>query len=250
MGYIPYIAAINPFLTMRSYEQIRDDLGYAGMNVKLIGSGSGLAYSILGASHETLEDVAVMRTVPNLTILAPGDGFEVQKCIKIAAEIEGPVYIRMPRQKLPDYAQDEKRQFAIGKIELLQAGSVIALIASGPLVREAIIAGEILEKHGRHITIANACCLKPFDESGLQSIAKTHRIIFSLEEHSVNGGLGTSCAMALAPMAISCPLHILGIPENGVLTTGPYYEVLEYYGLTGTKVAEQILNYINQERIN
>lgn len=236
-GFIPVITVITPFLTMRAYEQVRDDVGYMNSNVKLVGSGGGLAYSTLGSTHQAVEDVALMRTIPNMTVLSPCDGYDVEKALKMAVAIEGPVYIRMPRQTREVIAQE--RHLELGKAEVLKDGKDIAIFATGPMVEEAQVAAEILKKQGIDAAVLAFMTIKPLDEEAVKKYAEKVKAIVTAEEHSVVNGFGTAVAQCLAPVKNSPPVYIKGIPE-GAKETGPYKELLEYYGLTGEKIAENI----------
>jgi transketolase len=236
-GFIPVITVITPFLTMRAYEQVRDDVGYMKSNVKLVGSGGGLAYSTLGSTHQAVEDVALMRTIPNMTVLCPCDGYDVKEALKMAVEIDGPVYIRMPRQ--PREVRAKERNIKPGKAEKLKDGKDIAIFATGPMVEEAQVAAEILKKDGIDSAVLSFMTVKPLDEETVKKYADKVKAIFTVEEHSVINGFGTAVAQCLASVKDTAPVHIMGIPEGGK-ETGPYKELLEYYGLTGEKIAEKI----------
>lgn len=238
-GFIPVVVAINPFLTMRSYEQVRDDIGYVNLNVKIVGSGGGLAYSTLGSTHETIEDIAVMRTIPHLTILTPCDGFEVEQAIRKAIEIDGPVYIRMPRQGREDLADPAARSFVPGKAELLKDGSDVAILVSGTLANEACEAAELLKAEGIHAAVANFTTVKPLDEDAVENLYEKTKMLVSVEEHCDRGGLGTAVAEVICSIKSDKPLYRFGIPE-GSKEVGPYLEVLDYYGLSGKKIAAKI----------
>lgn len=147
-GLIPVLVAINPFLTMRAYEQVRDDLGYMNNNVKIVGSGGGLAYSTLGSTHIAVEDIALMRTIPHLAILAPGDAGEVEFALEQALAIEGPVYIRMPRQPREEPAPLFQRNLQLGKGEVLSVGDDAVLFTYGPSATEALTAATLLKGKG------------------------------------------------------------------------------------------------------
>ncbi len=236
-GFIPVITVITPFLTMRAYEQVRDDVGYMNANVKLVGSGGGLAYSTLGSTHQAVEDVALMRTIPNMTVLCPCDGYDVKEALKMAVEIEGPVYIRMPRQ--PREVGAKERHIAPGKAEKLKDGKDIAIFATGPVIEEAQVAAEILKKDGIDAAVLAFMTVKPLDVETVKKYADKVKAIFTVEEHSVVNGFGTAVTQCLASVKDIAPIHIMGIPEGGK-QTGPYKELLEYYGLTGEKIAENI----------
>lgn len=240
-GYVPVIVAITPFITMRAYEQVRDDIGYMNMNVKLVGSGGGLAYSTLGSTHEALEDVALMRTIPNMTILSPGDSYEVEQALKMAIQIKGPVYIRMPRQARPFAADPEKRHMVAGQAEILKDGRDVAILTYGPMVEEVQKAAEFLGKDGIDVAVINFMTIKPLDGNTIDQYIKKVKMLVTVEEHSVVNGFGSAVAQFKAPIKNAPPLYILGVNE-GSKNTGPYSEVLESYGLTGKRIAASIYN--------
>jgi transketolase len=239
LGYIPVIAVITPFLTMRAYEQVRNDIGYANANVKLVGSGGGLAYSTLGSSHEAIEDISVMRTIPNMTILCPGDGYEVDRALRLAIEHNGPVYIRMPRHALEDLKEPKSRNVVIGESETIVEGNDILIIATGTMVKEAKDAAIKLNEVGISASVESFMTVKPINKVKLIALCRRFKAIFTVEEHSKIGGLGSSIAEILVSEEGIMPLHILGVEEGSKLV-GPYREVLCEYGLTGNKIAEII----------
>jgi transketolase len=245
-GFIPVVIAITPFLTMRAYEQVRDDIGYMNSNVKLVGSGGGLAYSTLGSTHQAIEDVALMRTIPNMTILAPCDAYDVQQALRFAVEMTGPVYIRMPRQ--PREIISHERNVVFGKAEELKKGVDLAIFASGPMVEEAQIAAEILKKDNIDAAVLSFMTISPLDEETVKAYAQKVRAIVTIEEHSVVNGFGGAVAQCLAGMKNAAPVTILGIAE-GSKNTGPYKELLNYYGLTGEKIAESIKKIAEEKEV-
>lgn len=236
---IPVAVAITPFITMRAYEQVRDDVGYMKSNVKLVGSGGGLAYSTLGSTHATLEDVAVMRTVPNLAILAPGDADEVEFALEAAVEHEGPVYIRMPRQARPLPLPTEKRKLRFGKAEVLKEGSDAAIFTCGPSVGEAMAAAKLLEGRGISTAVVNFTTVSPLDADAALAWADKVKLMVALEEHCVEGGLGTEISECLSQNDRRVPFRVYGVPKGSKMT-GPYEELLDYYGISGQRVAERI----------
>lgn len=245
-GFIPIIVAITPFITMRAYEQIRDDIGYMNMNVKLVGSGGGLAYSTLGSTHQAMEDVALMRTVPNMTIFSPCGADDVKVALEMAVEIEGPVYIRMPRQAREIAECGSKVR--LGKAEILKNGKDIAIFATGPMVEEAQLASEILNKEGIDAAVLKFLTIKPLDEEAVREYAQTVRMIVTAEEHSITNGFGSAVAQVMAETGRTAPLYILGIAE-GSKETGPYKELLGYYNLTGEKIAKNIKKILVEKKI-
>ena len=238
-GMIPIIVVITPFITMRAYEQVRDDIGYMNMNVKLVGSGGGLAYSTLGSTHQAIEDIALMRTIPNMTILSPCDAYDVREALRMAVSIKGPVYIRMPRQARQVIAAE--RRVKVGKAEILKDGRDIAIFATGPMVEEAQITSEILKGDGIDAAVLGFMTVRPLDELAIKTYASKVRAVVTVEEHSVIGGFGSAVAQMLAPVRNAPPVHIMGIGE-GAKNTGPYKELLDHYGLTGERIAENIKN--------
>lgn len=238
-GFIPITVVITPFITMRSYEQVRDDVGYMNMNVKIVGSGGGLAYSTLGSTHEAVEDIALMRTIPNMTILVPGDAYEVERSLELAFEIEGPVYIRMPRQPRLDIIDPSLRCIEAGKAEVIKDGNDIAIFATGTMVKEAQNAAELLNKKSIDAAVVDFMTVKPLDEETILEYYKKCKIVVSVEEHSTVNGFGAAIAQSVAAVKCNTPLYIIGVKE-GSKVTGPYREILEYYGLTGNKIAEII----------
>lgn len=244
VGFIPVIAVITPFLTMRAYEQVRNDIGYANSNVKMVGSGGGLAYSTLGSSHEAIEDIAVMRTIPNMTILCPGDGYEVDEALRLAIKHEGPVYIRMPRHALEPIKVPEERNIEIGQSETIIEGNDVLILATGTMIKEAKDAAIKLRNFGINAKVEAFMTVKPIDSTKLIELCKPYKNIFSVEEHSTIGGFGSSIAEILASEKDMGQLHILGVNEGSKLV-GPYREVLEAYGLTGNKIADRMLEIIN-----
>lgn len=246
MGFIPVLVIINPFLTMRAFEQIRDDLGYADSNVKIVGSGGGLAYSTLGATHIAIEDVAIMRTVPNLIIFAPGNADEVEFYLEEAIKINGPVYIRMPRQARPLPRPLEERRMEVGKAESLYEGKDIAIFTYGPSVEEAMKARALLARDGVDAAIVNFTTIKPFDEETALKYSRSVKLIATLEEHIVTGGLGSAVAEALSNNNASVDFKMFAIPL-GSTNTGPYDELVDFYGLSGEKVAESILRLYKEK---
>lgn len=238
-GFIPIISAIAPFISMRAYEQIRNDVGYSRTNVKIIGSSSGLSHSPAGSSHQANEDIALMRTVPNMVVLNPGDCFEVEMTLKKSVEHEGPVYIRMPRHPLEDIRPREGREFVIGKAEELIKGANL-VIASGTVVNDAKAAVEKLNAEGADLGLINACCVWPLDADLILDRVKNAKLVVTVEEHSTVGGLGEAVASLLADALPRSPNVLkLGIAP-GAANTGPYRDLIADYGLADGGIAASI----------
>lgn len=238
-GWIPFIAVICPFLTMRAYEQVRDDIGFARSNVKLYGTGTGLGYDTLGQSHETMEDIAVMRTVANLAIYCPADAAEVDAVTRRVAEVNGPVYVRMPIIADEDIDKNGVA-FTPDEPMVLREGKDAVLFVTGTMVRQALIAAQLLEEKGVSLKVVEICKIKPLPAEAIAKFAEGFKQAYTLEEHGVACGFGESVVAALAAAGAGVKTSIIAVPQTDKLVTGPYKEVLDYYGLSGEKVAEKI----------
>ena len=195
-GDTPFIYTIIPFLVMRAYEQIRNDICMQNMNVKIVGIGAGVRYSTLGPTHHSLEDLALMRVLPNMTIISPADPLETEKATRASAEINGPVYIRLGTSgERAVYKEDY--EFKIGKAVELRSGNDAALIATGNSLYDAETASDELRKRGINVRLINIHTIKPIDEEAITRAAKETGIVLTIEEHSVSGGLGSAVAEIL-----------------------------------------------------
>lgn len=195
-GKIPFVYTITPFVTSRCYEQIKDDVCYNNANVKLVGVGSGVSYGTMGSTHHSLEDLAIMRVLPNMTILSPSDPLEVEEAMAAAMNHIGPVYIRLMLQSKPlDY---DRGIFTIGKSRVVESGKDAAIIATGDMVSVAIEAAALLKKDSINVSVINMHTIKPIDEEYIRSLSKKYRAIITLEEHSTVGGLGSAIGSILS----------------------------------------------------
>lgn len=244
-GRTPVVSAIAPFISMRCFEQIRNDVGYSNMNVKIIGSSSGLSHSNLGSTHQALEDMAILRTVPNMVIFNPGDGYEVEMALRKAVSCKGPVYIRMPRNAMEMPLSPEDRNFELGRGEtLLDTGDEVVLLTTGTLSMDALEAGKQLSEKGYGVKVLNFTTVKPLDQKLIRSAYKNCRLMCTVEEHITTGGFGSGVLELLADIPNGAPVHVLGI-QPGSTQTGPYRDLLEFYGLSADRLAETIETYIH-----
>lgn len=235
MGLIPFCSSFAMFATGRAYEQIRNSVAYPHFNVKICGSHAGLSVGEDGASHQCLEDVGLMRLIPGMTIIAPADANEAKKAVFAAAKLEGPVYIRTARLATPVL---EEQDFTIGKANILTKGKDAVVFTYGLMVSEALEAARILEEVGIRITIVNMHTIKPIDsECVLRQAARCSKV-FTLEEHSVIGGIGDAVAAELMGR-VSCSFHKIGV-QDVFGKSGKAMEVLKAYGLTAPQIAEEI----------
>ena len=236
-GKVPFITAYMPFITYRCFEQIRDDVAKTNLNVNIMGNNCGLSVGTLGPTHVVLEDVAVMRALPNMTIFSPADGPQYHSAILKAAQIDGPVFLRIHRQKTPRIYEGGCR-VEPGKADILRQGSDVTLISTSSLVSGTLEAAELLKEKGIDAEVINACSLKPIDrDTILGSASKTKKVV-TIEEHTVIGGLGGIVAELLA-RECTATLDMIGI-EDQFAVVGSYEELLDYYGLTAGKLAERV----------
>ena len=244
-GYIPFVSSFAPFLSMRASEQIRMELGYMRFNVKVVALGSGLAMSFLGNSHYGLEDVSVMRSIPGLCIISPADCTEIVKCVQASAEYDGPVYIRLTGATNNPIVYTEDYEFKIGKSITLREGSDISIVAAGTMVHNCLEAAKLLSKKGIESEVVNMHTIKPLDEKKLKELINKDKFIFSVEEHTVVGGLGSSIAEFMGPFNTKPPLNIFGLQDKFGPTAEHGY-LIDYHGLSPQKIADRILKKINE----
>lgn len=237
MGKIPVFCAIAPFVTARPFEMFRNDLGYMRQNVKMVGRNGGITYSTLGSTHHSLDDFGLMRLIPGVTVLCPQDPDEIRGACKAMLEHEGPVYLRIGNAKIPGLF-DDSEPFVIGKGKKISEGSDVTVISTGSLTGDVMKAVEQLREAGISCDHIGLPTVWPLDEDMiLESVKKTGRVV-TVEEHYIDGGLGT---MVADLCAVNYPVKVkkLGIP-NCYASSGPYDELLAYYGLDAASIAESI----------
>lgn len=241
-GKKPYVASPACFLSMRSVEQIKVDVAYSKTNVKLIGISGGVSYGALGMTHHSLQDIAVMRAIPDIAVLLPADRFETKKMIEALQKSDKPAYIRIGRNPVEDVYESENFEFKIGKANTIHEGSDITIIATGETVKPALDASKELESKGISCRVISMHTLKPLDEEVIIKAAKETKGIITVEEHSIYGGLGAAVSEVVCQKAPN-KMKIIGIADEPAIT-GNSKEVFNYYGLTAenlVKVAEGIL---------
>ncbi|MBR0474578.1 MAG: transketolase family protein [Erysipelotrichaceae bacterium] len=242
-GYIPFASTFAVFASGRAYDQIRTSIAYANMNVKIGATHAGLTVGEDGATHQMLEDIALMRALPGMTVIQPADGIETYATIKAAAEYKGPVYIRLGRAAVEDINTSPDYKFEIGKGVVVHEGtSPVTFVATGVMVAEALKAMEQLKEQGIDPTLINIHTIKPLDEELIIKYAEKSEYIVSLEEHTVMGGLGSAVAEVLVK---NCPRKQLFIGVQDVFgesgTPGP---LLDKYGLSANKIVEKVTEFV------
>lgn len=243
-GFAVFATSFAPFIAMRASEQIRMNLGYMNQNVKAVAIGSGVAMAFLGNSHYGLEDAAIMRSIPNLTVVAPADCAEIIKTVFAAAKFEGPMYIRLTGAANNPVVYQEDYEFEIGKAITLREGSDITLIANGTMVYESLEAAKALEAQGVSATVVNMHTIKPLDTAVLDKAIASSKLIVTVEEHSVIGGLGSAVAEYKTAFRNAPPQLIIGLPDK-FGKTADYKYLLNLYGLVGEQIAQKVLAYQN-----
>ena len=232
-GKIPFASTFAVFGAGRAYEQIRNSICYPKLNVKIAVTHSGLTVGEDGATHQMLEDISLMRTLPNMTVTVPADASETKAIIRWAADYEGPVYIRMGRAKVED-VMPEGCTFTPGKATLLRNGADVTLMACGVMVAPALEAAEILDAEGISARVVNMSSIKPIDVSAIHEAVKMTGAIVSCEEHNMIGGLGAAIAEVLVQSA-PAPMEMVGT-EDTFGESGTPDALLEKYGLTAAHI--------------
>ena len=236
MGLIPFCSTFAMFGAGRAYEQVRNSIAYPHLNVKLAMTHAGVSVGEDGGSHQCIEDLALMRVIPGMTVICPADAKEARKAVFAAAEMEGPVYLRLARLASPVFEEDYP--FEIGKANVLREGSDVAVFATGLMVSEALEAARLLEAEGKSVAVINIHTIKPIDRECVTEWAKKCGRVVTVEEHSVIGGLGDAVADVLMGK-VNCAFKKIGVQDR-FGQSGKAKDVLREYGLTAPQIAESI----------
>ena len=237
MGYVPFAQSFAMFAAGRAFEQIRNTVGYPGLNVKICATHGGISVGEDGASHQCCEDFALMRTIPGMVVLSPCDDAQAKAAVKAAYEHKGPVYMRLGRLAV-EGVYENCDDFAIGKGKVLREGTDAAVIATGLMVQEALKAAELLESEGIRVRVIDMCCIKPLDVELVLAAAKDCGKIVTCEEHSVIGGLGEAVCSFLSE---HCPVPVSRLGVNDEFGhSGPGAQLLKDFGLCAEKIAERV----------
>jgi transketolase len=242
-GFKPFVYTFIPFAMFRSLEQIRIDICYHELPVTIVGLGAGYSYGDMGATHHAVEDIAVARSLPGLCVVCPGDPWEVRCAIRALAAHAGPAYVRLAKRGEPAvHGPETRREFYLGRALVLQEGSEIALLATSNMLPTAMDAARRLEsEHGIHPTVVSMHTIKPLDVSYVRRLCERFRAIFTIEEHSVLGGLGGAVCEAVADVPTPCTVHRIGIPDRFVHVSGSQGFYREQCGLTPEGIVERIV---------
>ncbi len=242
-GKIPFVNSFAAFIAMRACEQVRTDIAYPNLNVKLVVSHAGLSAGSAGPSHHSIEDIGIMRSIPNMTVLCPGDEEEMKQVLEASIAIDGPVYIRMSAMDCPNI-YTSKNKFNIGKATILREGSDITLVSTGTMMNEAMQVSDLLDKqHGISSEVLQMASIKPFDiDSISHSIRRTGKIV-TIEEHNIIGGLGSAVSEVVAEIGTGKIIRI-GINDHFTDTVGTPEFLLEHEFLTTNAILKKVLKFL------
>ena len=237
-GKIPFVSTFAMFAAGRAFEQIRNSICYPKLNVKVCATHAGLTVGEDGASHQAIEDISLMRGVPNMVVINPADDIETEAAIKAVAQMEGPCYVRLGRMAVSRVNDEANYNFVIGKGITLAEGNDVAIIATGIMVEAALEAKEELAKEGINTRVINIHTIKPIDEELIIKAAKETGVIVTAEEHSVIGGLGSAVAEVVSE---NCPVPVLRVGVKDTFgESGKPNELLEKYGLTSNDIVNKV----------
>ncbi|MBO5338369.1 MAG: transketolase family protein [Clostridia bacterium] len=237
-GKIPFVSTFAMFAAGRSFEQIRNSIGYPHLNVKICATHAGISVGEDGATHQCNEDIGLMRTIPGMVVINPSDGVEAREAVKAAIDYNGPVYIRFGRLALPIINDNDSYKFEIGKAIKMADGKDVTIVANGMMVAEALEARKILAEEGISASVINAHTVKPLDAKTIVDDAKITGAVVVSEEHNIIGGLGSAVAEAIAE---SYPVPVVRHGVNDVYgKSGPAKELIEYYELNAKGIVDKV----------
>ena len=237
-GKIPFASTFAMFAAGRAYEIVRNSIGYPHLNVKIGATHAGISVGEDGATHQCNEDIALMRTIPGMTIINPSDDVEAKAAVKAALDFEGPVYMRFGRLAVPVINDAETYKFELGKGVVLKEGNDVTIVATGLLVNEAVEAAKVLEAEGISARVVNIHTIKPLDKELICKCAKETGVIVTAEEHSVIGGLGSAVAEAVTEC---CPVPVVKIGVNDEFGhSGPAVDLLKEFGLCADNIVAKV----------
>jgi transketolase len=244
-GKIPFVHGMAPFVTMRCFEQIRDDVAYGKRNVKIIAAYSGgISMSDQGITHHATEDIALMRLIPGMTVIMPADGSETEKAMRAVATRPGAAYICVAWGSYP--GTDEARPFEVGKAIRLREGRDVCLISTGPMVREAWKAADLLDREGVSTRLLDMHTVKPLDQDAVLDAARETPLLITLEEHTTLGGLGGAVSEVVAEAGIGTPVARFGLRDTFAWAIGSYEDLKRHYAMNAEAIVEFVLRRTRQ----
>ncbi len=236
-GKIPFASSFAVFATGRPYDQIRTSVCIPNLNVKICGSSAGLSDFGDGSTHQSVDDITLMRVLPNMHVFSPVDAIETRKILRAMLEIEGPCYIRVNRNDLPILTEDDQEPYRPGEVRLINKPGDITLIATGVMVSKGLEAAEKLAAEGISLGVYNLSTIKPINKKSLLEALAGSKALITAEEHSVIGGMGSAILETLSG-DLNIPVSMIGINDQFGTSGQNYDELLNYYGLTASAIAE------------
>jgi len=240
MGKTVFVNSFGVFVTGRAFDQIRQQVSLPKSNVKICGSSSGITQGADGATHQSVVDVALMRNLPNMTVVVPADARQAEEAVIALYDIKGPAYLRLSKHPTPDYVP-ESLAFKIGEAQVLRTGDDICLCSCGPVMYNVLAAADTLEKEGIRTGVVNFHTIKPLDIETVKSLAGKYKRIVSIEEHSILGGLGSALAETISGLKKGATLFRLGVPDT-FGESGSGEELLAKYGLDMDGIVSSVKN--------
>lgn len=238
-GLIPFASTFAIFACMRGGEQIRTDIAYQNLPVKIIATHAGISFGHAGTTHHCTEDFAIMRAIPNMTVICPADGIETSRAVRACMEIDGPVYMRIGRGFEPPCYENEEYDFQIGKAVTMREGKDLTIIACGIAVLQSLNAAKTLAEEGIDVRVVNMHTIKPLDREAVIAAAKETGKVLAIEEHNVLGGLGDAVASVIAEEGIACDFKKHGL-QDCFSVIGYAEDLYAHYGLDANGIADRV----------
>ena len=243
-GYLPIVSSYAVFASMRALEQVRTSICYPKLNVKIVASHGGVTPGNDGPTHQGIEDLGLMRTLPNMTVIMPADGYSVQDLLQQACQIDGPVYFRLTRDPVP-YIYDHQDMCQIGKANVVAEGVDVTIIAIGDMLQWALQAREQLIKDGISVRILDMHTLKPLDQQAVIQAARDTGAIVTVEDHTIINGLGSAVAEVLVENCL-VPMKRIGLQDT-FAESGPYERLLEKYGMSTSHICQAVRDVLSRK---
>lgn len=240
-GHVAFASTFAVFASGRPYDQIRSSVAIPRLNVKICGSSAGLSDYGDGKTHQSIDDITIMRVLPNMKVFSPADAIETAKIVKAMAEIPGPCYIRVNRNDVPEITNPDE-PFEFGKVKTMREGKDVVIFATGYMVYQALEAAKALEADGISAKVVNVATIKPFDAEGVQAAAAGMKAAVSVEEANIYGGLGSAVCEALCagPAESRVPVRVMGVQDTFGTSAQKYAELLEHYHLMPQDIVAQV----------
>jgi transketolase len=239
-GCTPFAYTIATFAIYRSFEMVRDDLCYQNLPVTVVGIGGGVTYSVLGGTHHSQEDVAIMSALPNMSIIAPCDPLETAAATWASAQARGPVYLRLGKAGEPALTENAVEPFVFGKLRYLRQGTDTCVLSYGPIMKMALEVADGLAAAGRSVSVVSAHTLKPLDREKLAEILRKHAEVVIVEEHSPHGGLSAQTKQLAWEMGATCSLYAFTLQDQFIHVYGTHAELLRAHGLDSERILQAV----------